>query len=63
MHGMDARLLDVIIGVAGFIILSVLLTGLPLVMPGAVGPAYIIAITVFVLFLAFAGYKVNEQIT
>jgi len=60
---MDARLLDVIIGVAGFIILAVLLAVLPLAMPGAVGSAYLIAITVFVLFLAFAGYKVNEQIT
>lgn len=60
---MDARLLDVIIGVAGFVLLTVLLTVLPLVMPGAVGPGYLIAIIVFILFLAYAGYKVNEQIT
>jgi len=58
---MDARLLDVIIGVAGFILLTLLLVGLPLVM--SAGPAYLIAIIVFVLFLAFAGYKVNKQIT
>jgi|GEM_PF-297937 hypothetical protein len=62
MNGMDARLLDVIIGVAGFIILTVLLAVLPLVMKEAVGAAYLIAIVVFILFLAIAGYKVNEQI-
>jgi len=61
MDGMDARLLDVIIGVAGFVILAILLAALPLVM--SAGPAYLLAIIVFVLFLAFAGYKVNEQIT
>lgn len=60
---MDARLLDVIIGVAGFIILTVLLAVLPLVMKEVAGAAYLIAISVFIVFLAFAGYKVNEQIT
>ncbi|MGD0533957.1 hypothetical protein [Methanoregula sp.] len=58
---MDARLLDVLIGVAGFILLIVLLSVLPLVM--SAGPAYLIAIIVFILFLAFAGYRVNEKIT
>jgi len=58
---MDARLLDVLIGVAGFILLIILLSALPLVMNA--GPAYLIAIIVFILFLAFAGYRVNEKIT
>jgi hypothetical protein len=61
MPWMDARLLDVLIGVAGFILLIVLLSVLPLVM--SAGPAYLIAIIVFILFLAFAGYRVNEKIT
>jgi len=47
--------------VAGFILLIVLLSVLPLVM--SAGPAYLIAIIVFILFLAFAGYRVNEKIT
>jgi hypothetical protein len=58
---MDARLLDVIIGVAGFVLLAILLAVLPLAV--SAGPAYLIAIIVFVLFLAFAGYRVNEKIT
>jgi len=58
---MDARLLDVIIGLAGFILLAILLAVLPLGI--SAGPAYLIAIIVFILFLAFAGYRVNEKIT
>jgi len=58
---MDARLLDVIIGVAGFLILVVLLAVLPMVM--SAGPAYLAAILVFILFLSGAGYLVNEKIT
>jgi hypothetical protein len=58
---MDARLLDVIIGVAGFVLLAILLAVLPLAV--SAGPAYLIAIIVFILFLAFAGYRVNEKIT
>jgi len=61
MPWMDARLLDVIIGLAGFVLLAILLAVLPLAI--SAGPAYLIAIIVFILFLAFAGYKVNKQIT
>jgi hypothetical protein len=61
MAWMDARLLDVIIGLAGFILLTILLAVLP--MGISAGPAYLIAIIVFILFLAFAGYRVNEKIT
>lgn len=58
---MDARLLDVIIGLAAFLILCVLLAVLPMVLPAAV--AYLAAIVIFIIFLAGAGYLVNEKIT
>jgi hypothetical protein len=58
---MDARLLDVVIGVAAFIILCVLLAVLPMVMVPAY--AYLAAIIVFILFLSGAGYVVNDKIT
>jgi hypothetical protein len=58
---MDARLLDVVIGVAAFIILCVLLAVLPMVMMPAY--AYLAAIIVFILFLSGAGYLVNDKIT
>jgi len=61
MVWMDARLLDVLIGVTGFVVLVVLLAVLPLVI--SAGPAYLIAIIVFILFLSGAGYRVNEKIT
>jgi hypothetical protein len=58
---MDARLLDVVIGVTGFAILVVCLAVLPMVIP-VTGAAYIIAIVIFILFLSGAGYMVNEKI-
>ena len=58
---MDARLLDVVIGVAAFIILCITLVVFPMVMPPAFG--YIAAIVVFILVLSGAGYLVNEKIT
>lgn len=58
---MDARLLDVVIGVAAFVILCVLLAVLPMVMVPAY--AYLAAIIVFILFLSGAGYVVNDKIT
>ncbi len=61
MVWMDARLLDVLIGVTGFVVLVILLAVLPLVI--SAGPAYLIAIIVFILFLSGAGYMVNEKIT
>ncbi|MFA4849080.1 MAG: hypothetical protein WC626_05070 [Methanoregula sp.] len=57
---MDARLLDVIIGVIAFLILVALLAILPMVMTA--GIAYIAAIIVFILALSGAGYLVNEKI-
>ena len=58
---MDERLLDVMIGLAAFLILIVLLAVLPLVMNAGTG--YLVAIIVFILFLSGAGYMVNEKIT
>ena len=58
---MDARLLDVVIGVIAFAILVVLLAVLPMVLPAAF--AYLIAIVWFMVFLSGAGYLVNEKIT
>ncbi len=63
---MDARLLDVVIGLAAFIILCILLTFLPMVMAAINIPAayaYLTAIIVFILFLSGTGYLVNEKIT
>lgn len=58
---MDERLLDVIIGLAAFLILAVLLAILPMAM--AAGTAYLAAIIVFTLTLSGAGYLVNKKIT
>lgn len=58
---MDERLLDVIIGLAAFLILVVLLAALPMAM--AAGTAYLVAIIVFALALSGAGYLVNKKIT
>jgi hypothetical protein len=58
---MDARLLDVIIGLSGFLILIVMLAILPMVM--VAGAAYLAAIVIFILFLSGAGYLVNDKIT
>ena len=57
---MDARLLDVIIGLSGFLVLILLLAVLPMVM--VAGVAYLTAIVIFILFLSGAGYLVNEKI-
>jgi hypothetical protein len=57
---MDARLLDVIIGLSGFLVLIVMLAVLPMVMVS--GVAYLAAIVIFILFLSGAGYLVNKKI-
>jgi hypothetical protein len=59
-YTMDARLLDVIIGVICFCILIVLLGLLPRVMDA--GTAYVSAILIFILALSGAGYLVNKKI-
>ncbi|AGB02836.1 hypothetical protein [Methanoregula formicica] len=58
---MDARLLDVIIGLAAFIVLVILLAVLPTALPAAI--AYLAAIVGFIVFLSGAGYLVNDKIT
>ena len=58
---MDERLLDVIIGLAAFLVLVVLLGLLPRAMDAGTG--YLVAIIVFILFLSGAGYLVNAKIT
>jgi hypothetical protein len=58
---MDARLLDVVIGLAAFIFLCILLVTLPMVLMPAY--AYLGAIILFILFLSGAGYLVNDKIT
>jgi hypothetical protein len=58
---MDARLLDVVIGLSAFVILVVLLAILPMALPAAV--AYLAAIIGFIIFLSGAGYLVNDKIT
>ena len=68
---MDARLLDVIIGVSGFILLVVLLAVLPGIfaqvftqtLQSVASFAYLAAIGIFILFLSGAGYLVNDKIT
>ena len=71
MCWMDARLLDVIIGVSGFVLLVVLLAVLPGVfalifaqsLQTVASYAYLTAIGLFIIFLSGAGYLVNEKIT
>ena len=60
INGMDARLLDVVIGVSGFLVLIILLAILPMIIVS--GVAYLGAIMTFILFLSGAGYLVNEKI-
>lgn len=61
---MDERLLDVVIGLAAFLVLVVLLAVLPLAMPAGIsGYGYLLAIMVFIFFLSGAGYLVNKKIT
>ncbi|WP_292421789.1 hypothetical protein [Methanoregula sp.] len=57
---MDARLLDVVIGLVTFLILCILLAVLPMVMTPAY--AYLAAIIIFILALSGAGSYVNEKI-
>lgn len=60
---MDARLLDVAIGVMAFLMLLVLLAVLPFAIPAAPAYAYLAAIVIFMIVLSGAGYLVNEKIT
>lgn len=57
---MDPRLLDLVIGVVALLVMIVLIVGLPLVLPS--GPAYLLAIVIFLVLMSFAGYVINEKI-
>ena len=50
---------DLAAGVAGFIVLVILLAGLPLVM--ASGPAYIVAMAGFMLFMSGIGMRLGRK--
>ena len=58
---MDPRLLDVAVGLSGFILFTLLLIGLPIILPA--GIAYILAITCFVVLMSGAGVTINRHIT
>jgi hypothetical protein len=57
---MDPRLLDLVIGVVALLVMIVLIVGLPLVLPA--GPAYLLAIVIFLVLMSVAGYVINEKI-
>jgi 4-hydroxybenzoate polyprenyltransferase len=57
---MDPRLLDLVIGVVALLVMIVLIVGLPLVLPA--GPAYLLAIVIFLVLMSAAGYVINEKI-
>lgn len=57
---MDPRLLDLIIGVVALLFMIVLIVGLPLVLPP--GPAYLLAIVIFLVLMSSAGYVINQNI-
>jgi hypothetical protein len=58
---MDARLLDVIVGLVSLLVLVVCIALLPMAMPASI--AYILSIAVFIFFMAGSGYFINEKIT
>lgn len=57
---MDPRLLDLVIGVVALLVMIVLIVGLPLVLPS--GPAYLLAIVIFLVLMSVAGSVINEKI-
>jgi hypothetical protein len=57
---MDTRLLDLVIGVVALLVMIVLIVGLPLVLPA--GPAYLLALVIFLILMSAAGYVINEKI-
>ncbi len=54
---MDPRLLDFAIGVVALILLIILIVGLPFVLPA--GPAYLLAVLLFLVIMSGAGYVIN----
>jgi len=59
---MDARLLDVITGIASILVFVVLLIALPSVIPGQIGLAYLVAFVLYIVAMGGAGYLINEKI-
>lgn len=60
---MDARILDVLTGLASLLVFIILLIALPKVLPGNTGIAYIIALVLFLITMSGAGYVINEKIS
>ena len=56
---MDPRLLDLVIGVVALILLIVMIVGLPFVLPP--GPAYLLALVLFLVVMSGAGYVINQK--
>ncbi len=56
---MDPRLLDLVIGVVALILLIVMIVGLPFILPA--GPAYLLAIVLFLVVMSGAGYVINQK--
>lgn len=61
MLDMDARVLDILSAVAGFIVLLVFLLVLPTFMEP--GIAYLLAIFIFILTMSGAGFYINKAIS
>jgi len=57
---MDPRLLDLVIGVVALLLLIVMIVGFPFVLPS--GPAYLLAIILFLVVMTGAGYVINRRI-
>ena len=60
---MDARLLDVITGIASILVFIVFLVVLPAIIPGQIGLAYLLAFVLYVVAMGGAGYLINAKIT
>jgi len=58
---MDIRVLEVLAAVASLALFVALLVGLPALMAGAQGLAYIIALVIFIAALSAAGYWIDKM--
>ncbi|KAF5041806.1 hypothetical protein DSECCO2_519190 [anaerobic digester metagenome] len=56
---MDPRLLDLAIGVVALVLMIILIVGLPFVL--SAGPAYLLAIVLFLVIMSGAGYVINQK--
>jgi len=62
---MDALMLDVVTGVTSLAVFIVALIYLPMLAPAREwqGPAYLIAIVIFIALMSGAGFLIKEKIT